>query len=356
MDSRSTDPFSATRTSSYVVLGALGLRLLYSLSFFVMPREVLREMSGGLRQTMASGFNAVMVITTMVWLGLLFSGIRKSGQRTAWSPALAVFSFLIPFANFVMPALAVQQAWKVRAPNKSVAIVWAWWGVYVVYTILNLLSSARIAVPIPYFGLLVLLALVGLWGTVVYTLGIASGPQPSQQHAFPAPSILSVPPAPSRAPDPNVVLPSRTVAEIHLFLDLEGCSRDRRHALVERNGALVAVYQTSINGQPVSYAFEPQEMAPSANAYGNGVSRLLTPGDFLYESHRLARSNQLLQAADCLDQILRFIRPGERLPPQESLKSARDRYLLQTSVGELDAERIAAVAASYRRSASAIAA
>ena len=75
------------------------------------------------------------------------------------------------------------------------------------------------------------------------------------------------------------VLPARTTAEIHLFLDLEGASRQNRHHQLEYVGdELAARYTGSVAGSPRSWWFQP--VGPTADPLdlGAGPSAMLCAG------------------------------------------------------------------------------
>ena len=164
-----SDPWKSLKSVSFVVFGALGLRALWSLVKLALPFEVLRDMVhmipvvDGLLMFLA-------VATTMMFLGLGASAARKVNGPVGFHPALAALSFVIPFANVILPALAMRQVWKAKNPHRNEGLVWGWWGLYIVHTIIN---AASIRIPIPYFGLLLVLALLGVWGAMIYFVGLA---------------------------------------------------------------------------------------------------------------------------------------------------------------------------------------
>lgn len=75
------------------------------------------------------------------------------------------------------------------------------------------------------------------------------------------------------------VLPARTTAEIHLFLDLEGASReDRTHQLEYLGGELVAHYTATVAQSPRSWWFRPVQPAEGPLELGAGPSQILCAG------------------------------------------------------------------------------
>lgn len=167
-----SDPFGATKALAYVVFAALAVRVLWSLALIGMPTRLLVEMRD-VFPLVGSVLLFFAVVATMIWLGVLFAAIRKEGGHTGFSPALAALSFVIPFANLVLPPLAMRQAWKARLPHRSEIVIWSYWAIYLVYSIVTALP---IRIPVPFLMLGVLLALVGTWGAVVYSLTFGAKP------------------------------------------------------------------------------------------------------------------------------------------------------------------------------------
>lgn len=164
------------------------------------------------------------------------------------------------------------------------------------------------------------------------------------------------------------VLPARSVDEIHLYLDLQGCDREgREHRLEDRDGDLVAVYACTRDGEPVSYAFQVPDTPPAPGQFGvDQPSRLVDAGQFLLRADRLAATvpadaserepalraaaaRRLETAARCLDEVLAFYPEGDEEPPPDAFwtpigKLARDR-----EPGRFRRSRLQAVAGTYRR-------
>lgn len=75
------------------------------------------------------------------------------------------------------------------------------------------------------------------------------------------------------------LLPARTTAEIHLFLDLEGASREgRTHQLEYRCDELVARYTATVAGSQRSWWFQLVEPTEDPLDLGVGPSRILCAG------------------------------------------------------------------------------
>ena len=75
------------------------------------------------------------------------------------------------------------------------------------------------------------------------------------------------------------VLPARTIAEIHLFLDFEGASRQgRTHELEYLDGELVAHYRGTVAGSQRSWWFQPVGGDGDPLDLGPGPSSILCAG------------------------------------------------------------------------------
>lgn len=75
------------------------------------------------------------------------------------------------------------------------------------------------------------------------------------------------------------VLPARTTAEIHLFLDLEGASRqDRTHQLEYLGEDLVARYAATVAGSARTWWFQPVNPSEDPLDLGAGPSAILCAG------------------------------------------------------------------------------
>lgn len=75
------------------------------------------------------------------------------------------------------------------------------------------------------------------------------------------------------------VLPARTTAEIHQFLDLEGASRhDRTHQLEYLGGELVARYAATVAGSQRTWWFQPVTASEDPSDLGAGPSAILCAG------------------------------------------------------------------------------
>jgi hypothetical protein len=108
---------------------------------------VLR-LSGGLRGTMGlfavlSGLRAILalvaIIFFLVWFYRIVVAMRSEQGGSRYSPGLSVGCWFIPFANFVMPFIAVRDAWqRIMTGDARGWVVPLWWGTYLSLTALNI--------------------------------------------------------------------------------------------------------------------------------------------------------------------------------------------------------------------------
>jgi len=107
-----------------------------------------------------------------VWIYRATAALRASGP-TLYSPGLAVGCWFIPFANFVMPMLAVRDVCKRTLSAENLWLVPVWWVSYWLTTIFTAggpyIWRAIGSVPlIGYLPLLVGLAAYGSWAAILF--------------------------------------------------------------------------------------------------------------------------------------------------------------------------------------------
>ena len=81
-------------------------------------------------------------ILLLVWLHGIYSDRR---QQMPFSPGMAVGGWLIPFANFVLPAMIVRGAWKAYV-GPGAGIVTGWWLIYLVDVVFATLQGAGLQI------------------------------------------------------------------------------------------------------------------------------------------------------------------------------------------------------------------
>ncbi len=141
-----------------------------------------------------------------------------------------------------------------------------------------------------------------------------------------------------RDPRPEArILPARTIAEIHLFLDLQNMAREGRwHQLEYADDELVAHYRGPIVGRDQrGFRFNLVEPSPDPLSYGPGHSRILCAGkladlvrrrvaDFpeSYAWEPQQRYDYLLGTARWAAEVEKMLEPDLDIIPRRALRSA----------------------------------
>jgi hypothetical protein len=160
---------------------------------------------------------------------------------------------------------------------------------------------------------------------------------------------------------------ARSVAEAHLFMDLRGAEPGpRNHALIARGDDLVATYRPKIDGVEHRFEFDIPEPMPKGGMFGGPEpSKIIGPAEFLAHADAVAStvpgsadrlspaqrneaSRRLGVALACLDEVMKFIPPGQDAVPESAFVSDRDRELRAKEPGRYSRVRLLAVAGAYR--------
>ncbi len=191
------DPFAAPRRLGKVLLGAIGVRIAFSLFLLVATPALARAIrSAHAFGTVMQGVAVVrtvlivlIVLLTMLWLRSEVVALRATSAQTKTTPLMAILGWFIPFANVVLPCLAAREVFRLRLPRSSGALPILWWISYVAMIVAN---NVRLPFPI---GLGVMLGCFGLWFAMVYAvvaapavprLGVPPAPQPWHPTSAPA--------------------------------------------------------------------------------------------------------------------------------------------------------------------------
>jgi hypothetical protein len=149
------DAYSSLPGASKVAQALLALVIVWDFGLKRIAYGVVESTSSGYKE-LESGFRDLAtvfkvgdiafrlaaVIAFLVFIHRVFTGMRRELGTTKYSPGAAVGGWFIPFANLVLPALTVGEAWK-RKGGSSGFIVYAWWAGYVVFMILSTWSFDR---------------------------------------------------------------------------------------------------------------------------------------------------------------------------------------------------------------------
>jgi hypothetical protein len=155
------------------------LPLVFRLFGMVMPRsdyataKMVRTVFAGLEGLLA----IVAVIFFFVWMYRVVAMLVARGDHPRYSPGLAVGCWFIPFANFVMPPMAIADAWR-RVLRTGAGIVGGFWTLYLLHMILqvflanpelqrSIVRSREIAMAVGWLGTLVCMGTYALWIVIV---------------------------------------------------------------------------------------------------------------------------------------------------------------------------------------------
>jgi len=149
------DAYSGVPGASKVAQALLALVIVWDFGLKRIAYGIVEASSSGYKE-LESGFKDLVtifkigdiafrfaaVIAFLVFIHRVFTGMRRELGTTKYSPGAAVGGWFIPFANFVLPALTVSEAWK-RKGGSSSFVVHAWWAGYVIFMILSAWSFDR---------------------------------------------------------------------------------------------------------------------------------------------------------------------------------------------------------------------
>ncbi|HZO13284.1 MAG TPA: DUF4328 domain-containing protein [Polyangiaceae bacterium] len=118
----------------------------------------------------------IAAIMFLVLLHRAYTTLRARGAALRYTPGMAVGCWFIPFANFVMPCIAVGDAYR-AATGKSSGLVVGWWLLYMLSIPLSMLlqmsgpqlvgsGMAQVLNIISPISMLVHIAAFGLWALV----------------------------------------------------------------------------------------------------------------------------------------------------------------------------------------------
>ena len=67
-------------------------------------------------QLVQSVSTAAAAILTMIWMFRIAKNVRAYGRQTTWSPAFAIFGWVLPPVLVVIPFLMLRELWKASSP------------------------------------------------------------------------------------------------------------------------------------------------------------------------------------------------------------------------------------------------
>lgn len=154
------------------------------------------------------------------------------------------------------------------------------------------------------------------------------------------------------------MLLARTASECRLYIELNphACGErefQARSGVSRTAQGLVAVYEGACPGcgEQRRFAFILDDHpTPPAPAFGGPhPSSLIDPGQFLMAAEQAAASTgQLATAVAALDEVIKFIPPGQDRVPVTAFTSVHGRAVFDRDPDRFDRARLDALLASYR--------
>lgn len=95
----------------------------------------------------AAAFGLGTGIALLIWVYRAHCALHTHKARTSLSAGLAVGGFFIPFANLVLPFLAIRDAVRVGKGSLELAVV-LWWPLWMAYAALHLVHSLAMSVVV----------------------------------------------------------------------------------------------------------------------------------------------------------------------------------------------------------------
>jgi len=173
--------------------------------------------------------------------------------------------------------------------------------------------------------------------------------------------------------EPSRTLLARSAVECHLFIELHPCACGQsleasKHRLESRESGLVATYDTRCRRCGTAHHFEfvmDEEIAPLGSFGGSKPSRIIDASEFLAVADSAAqevpadvsglddaarhRARLLMKrAVAAIEEVLKFIRPGEESVSSDALFSARGVAIFRNEPARFRRARLEAVHRAYQ--------
>lgn len=130
------------------VVALAGARAALPVIFYVVPLG--RLLPPQLAHSAIDGLKGLVglaaLIAYFVWFSRFYSWVRAARGGTKYSNGLAIGGWFIPFANFVMPYLALRDAARRGANDDGGGLVPLWWLSYLGATFLAVVEAVIIQV------------------------------------------------------------------------------------------------------------------------------------------------------------------------------------------------------------------
>ena len=143
---------TSARRAAVAVAILAGLSALVPVTTWLVGKYALTGLSADAMRmySLGSTGGAALVglgtgIALLVWVYRAHRALHAHKARTSLSAGLAVGGFFIPFANLVLPFLAIRDAVRVGKGSLELAVV-LWWPLWMAYAALHLVHSLAMSV------------------------------------------------------------------------------------------------------------------------------------------------------------------------------------------------------------------
>ncbi len=172
------------RSIATPTIALLGARAAIPVLFRLLGFAGIRLGSPMIYEGLRGVTGLVAIILYFIWFSRFYGWVRASTGATSYSTGLAIGGWFIPFANFVYPYLAMNDAYRRASNNQGSPLVALWWLSYIGTIVLSIFTSVsqtahllptdRSAMPlyeaIGWMNSLSQIAAYGLWAMLVKEL------------------------------------------------------------------------------------------------------------------------------------------------------------------------------------------
>jgi hypothetical protein len=124
-------------------LAMIGLRAAVPIIFYFVPLQTfVRFESYDIHRLVRAGIDAFFTLLALiffwVWFAKAYAWVRANRGGTRFSNGMAIGSWFIPLVQWIVPYMAMRDAWRRAANDENGILVVVWWITYLVAMILGL--------------------------------------------------------------------------------------------------------------------------------------------------------------------------------------------------------------------------